>query len=142
MNLKKPKPGAPLTSDDEGGKEVKNPFLKAERTVPADEGEKHTDGIMHSCVLWRSLKALHTLVRLGAAILVMRFEESFATSSQPLRAEFNWLGRGGKKLAFASYKVCNAVRGPQQFSLPPPSPSPVMDDTTSSDSDDDCSSLE
>ncbi|CAL8391677.1 unnamed protein product [Arctogadus glacialis] len=96
--------------------------------------------------------------------------------------KFNWLGRGGKKLAFASYKVCNAVRGasasqnisasdceaviknwlkcsgdrsggrkrresrvhegPQQFSLPPPSPSPVMDDTTSSDSDDDCSSLE
>ncbi|CAL8407009.1 unnamed protein product [Arctogadus glacialis] len=24
--------------------------------------------------------------------------------------KFNWLGRGGKKLAFASYKVCNAVR--------------------------------
>ncbi|CAL8342903.1 unnamed protein product [Arctogadus glacialis] len=84
--------------------------------------------------------------------------------------KFNWLGRGGKKLAFASYKNisasdCEAViknwlkcsgdrsggrkrresrvhEGPQQFSLPPPSPSPVMDDTTSSDSDDDCSSLE
>ncbi|XP_030196677.1 uncharacterized protein LOC115541048 [Gadus morhua] len=98
--------------------------------------------------------------------------------------KFNWLGRGGKKLAFASYKVCNVVRGasasqnisasdceaviknwlkcsgdrsggrkrresrvhegPQQFSLPPPSPSPVIldHDTTSSDSDDDCSSLE
>ena len=36
------------------------------------------------------------------------------------------------------------IPGPQQFSLPPPSPSPVIldHDTTSSDSDDDCSSLE
>lgn len=66
--------------------------------------------IFHS---YLQTKFLCTLGGCNVGDIVRRILRHILTDS--FAVDFNWLGRGGKKLAFASYNICNVVRGKKTY---------------------------